>query len=65
MTEPKQFILDDRLLKNLKLQMDMQAGMRQNKQKLKKGKLIVTDEQAAQAVKSGKFTLRDALILRP
>ena len=62
MTEPKQFILDDRLLKNLKLQMDMQAGMRKNKQKLKKGKLIVTDEQAEQAVKSGKFSIRDALL---
>ena len=62
LNEPKEFILDDRLLKNMQLQMDLQAGMRANKQKLQKGKLIVTDVQAAQAVKGGKFSLHNGLL---
>jgi hypothetical protein len=34
LNEPTEFILDDRLLKNMQSQMDLQAGMRANKQKL-------------------------------
>jgi len=62
MSEPKPFTLDCRLQKNLQAQMDQQAGLRANKQKLQKGKLIVTDMQAEQAIKTGKYTLRDALL---
>ena len=62
MSEPKQFTLDSRLQKNLQAQMDQQAGLRANKQKLQKGKRIVTDMQAEQAIKTGKYTLRDALL---
>ena len=55
-------ILYDRLLKNMQSQMDLQAGMRANKQKLQKGKLIVTDVQATQAVKCGKYSLHNGLL---
>jgi hypothetical protein len=43
-------------------QMDLQAGMRANKQKLQKGKLIVTDVRAAQAVKAGNYSLHNGLL---
>jgi hypothetical protein len=62
MSEPKPFTLDSRLQKNLQAQVDQQAGSRANKQQLQNGKLIVIDMQANQAIKSGKYTLRDALL---
>ena len=62
MIEPKTFTLDDRLLANMQSQTDLQAGMRKNKQKLQKGKLIVTDVQAGHDIKSGKYTICGGLL---
>ena len=62
MCEPKEFILDERLLKNMQSQLNLQAGMRANKQKLQKGKLIVTYMQAPHAVKGANYNLHNGLL---
>ena len=63
MSEPKPFTLDSRLQKNMQSQKDHRTGMRANKQRLQKGtKLIVTDEQAEQAIKTGKYSLQQGLL---
>jgi hypothetical protein len=50
---PKPFKLDDRLQKNMQKQDDQQSKLRTAKQTIPKGKLIVTETQAKQAIKSG------------
>jgi hypothetical protein len=59
---PKQFKLDDRLQKNMQKQDDQQSKLRTAKQTIPKGKLIVTETQAKQAIKSGKYILRHGLL---
>ena len=58
----KSFTLDARLLKNMQQQTDKQSTMRTDKQKIPKGKLIVTEAQAKQAIATGKYLLRDAML---
>jgi hypothetical protein len=54
----KQFKLDDRLQKNMQKQEDQQSKLRTAKQTIPNGKLIVTETQAKQVIKSGKYILR-------
>ena len=56
------FTLDDRLLKNLQSQMTKQSTMRSDKQKIPKGKLIVTEAQAQKAIATGKYLMREAML---
>jgi hypothetical protein len=56
------FDLYERLLKDMKAQMHKQSSMRTDKQKIPKGKLIVTVAQAKKAIATGKYMLHKALL---
>jgi transposase InsO family protein len=62
LTPDTDFDLDARLQKDLTAQMHKQSAMRTDKQKIPKGKLIVTEAQAKKAIATEKYLLRKALL---
>jgi hypothetical protein len=62
LSSEEDFTLDARLLKNIQLQIKKQSTMRTDKQKIPKGKLIVTEAQAKQAIATGRYLMRDGML---